>query len=65
MLLEKSKFNMAGGSTQQGEEGPGEKIEEYTRLRGSPRATFAMLCIPSEWNLDFLLRVMGYHTVNH
>lgn len=56
---------MAGGSTQQGEEGPGEKIEEYTRLRGSPRATFAMLCIPSEWSLDFLLRVMGYHTVNH
>lgn len=59
MLLEKSEFNMAGGSAQQGEEGPGEKIKDYRGLRGSPRATFAMLCIPSEWSLDFLLRVMG------
>ena len=50
---------MAGGLTQQGEEGPGEKIKQYTRLRGLPRAILATLCISSEWSLDFLLRVMG------
>jgi hypothetical protein len=59
VLSGKSEFNVAGGLTQQGEEGPGEKIKQYTRLRGLPRAILATLCISSEWSLDFLLRVMG------